>query len=166
MALARAALALVDEVLFVIPRVFPHKEMESATLDQRVAIVAACIEPEQRFSLGIAERGLFVEIAREVRDLLGDVELSFLCGRDAAERILHWDYGDPGAREAMLREFSLCVAPRAGPLEHPSPAVRPLEMAPLDEVSSTEVRERIRSGRPWRHLVPAEAHGAVQAIYE
>ncbi len=29
-------------------------------------------------------------------------ELSFICGRDAAERILHWDYGRPGVVEEML----------------------------------------------------------------
>src|ERR1700704_422903 len=35
LALAQSALATVDEVLFVLPRAFPHKPYEDATFDQR-----------------------------------------------------------------------------------------------------------------------------------
>ena len=52
---------------------------------------------------------------RECREAYGaDVRLSFLCGRDAAERIANWDYGRPGAFLEMLRQFDILVAARAG----------------------------------------------------
>ncbi len=43
--------------------------------------------------------------------------MSLLCGRDAAERTLNWDYADPNAVSAMLRQFDLLVAARDGRLD-------------------------------------------------
>ena len=40
LALARAALDVTDEVLLAIPRSFPHKQFEGATLDQRISMLA------------------------------------------------------------------------------------------------------------------------------
>ncbi len=66
-------------------------------------------------SIACTSQGLFIDIAREVREHYGtEAKLSFICGRDAAERILHWDYGRPGVVEEMLRVFELLVAPRGG----------------------------------------------------
>ncbi|MBL8295511.1 MAG: adenylyltransferase/cytidyltransferase family protein, partial [Bryobacterales bacterium] len=47
LALARAALAVVDEVILVMPRRFPHKDYERVTLEQRIELVrrAAASEP-------------------------------------------------------------------------------------------------------------------------
>src|SRR5207248_8252205 len=87
-ALARAALNNVDEVVFVLPRVFPHKHYSDATFEQRLDLLQTALAGEPRFSIAASDRGLFVEIARECRVPYGpDVRLSFLCGRDAAERI-------------------------------------------------------------------------------
>jgi nicotinate-nucleotide adenylyltransferase len=169
-ALAEAALSLVDEVVFVLPRAFPHKEYAGSTLEQRAELVRDAIAGAPRFSLGIAEGGLFLEIARECRAVYGKgVSLSFLCGRDAAERIVRWDYGTTNVWEEMLREFDLLVAPRSGDYE-PDPA-RParLRQIPLDpkcdEISATEVRRRMASGESWEHLVPESIRRKVREIY-
>ena len=54
-----------------------------------------------RVSAAITEGGLFVEIAQECRAILGSgVQLAFVCGRDAAERMVTWDYGEPRAIES------------------------------------------------------------------
>src|ERR1051325_5057741 len=120
MALARAALSQVDEVVFVLPRVFPHKTYSGASFDERIEMLRAAVADNPAFSIATAEGGLFVEIARECRAAYGDgVTLSFLCGRDAAERIAGWDYGRPGAFPEMLREFELLVAPRSGAYDPP-----------------------------------------------
>jgi nicotinate (nicotinamide) nucleotide adenylyltransferase len=157
--LARAALAEAGEVLFVLPRALPHKNWEGAGFDDRLRMLEAAAGPEPRFSIGASTRGLFIEIARECREIYGPhVRLSFLCGRDAAERIVGWNYGAEGAIERMLEEFDLLVAPRGGAY-HPPPAlgprVRPLTWSPaLEAVSATAVRGRIARGEPWEHLVP------------
>ena len=109
-----------DLIVCVVPRVFPHKEYSGATLEQRVEMLdaAGLAIPHAIASTG---QGLFIDIARECRDHYGtEVQLSFICGRDAAERILHWDYGRAGVVEEMLREFELLVAPRGGHFSPPA----------------------------------------------
>src|SRR5579871_3522888 len=102
--LAGAARGVCDEVLFVLPRVFPHKEYSGASLDERIEMLDSALRGLSGFSLAVADRGLFVDIAEECRAAYGaQVRLSFLCGRDAAERIAGWQYGHPGAFAEMLR---------------------------------------------------------------
>jgi nicotinate (nicotinamide) nucleotide adenylyltransferase len=170
LALARAALAAAGEVLFVLPRVFPHKPYEGASFDQRVRMLEAALAEEPRFSIAATARGLFIEIAEEVRAAYGArTRLTFLCGRDAAERIVNWDYGRPGAIEEMLEVFDLLVASRQGeyaPPDHLRVRIAALELeTACDEVSATEVRRRIAAGEPWRHLVPPACVPLVRAIY-
>jgi nicotinate (nicotinamide) nucleotide adenylyltransferase len=167
-ALARAALSDVDEVLFVLPREFPHKQFDGASFTERIEMLQeAAAEPG--FSIASTERGLFIDIARECREAYRDAALSFLCGRDAAERIVNWDYGDPAAFASMLDEFDLRVASRGGeyePPEHLSPRIHTLPMeSGYDELSATDVRERIARGEPWEHLVPDAIVPLVRRIY-
>src|SRR5437763_14221854 len=97
MALAEAALTRADHVLFVLPRVFPHKQYEGASLAQRLAMLQTIAADNERWAIGISEQGMFIDIAREAKEHFPDADLWFACGRDAAERIVGWDYGNPGA---------------------------------------------------------------------
>ena len=169
MALARAALRHVDEVVFVLPRAFPHKAYSGASFADRVEMLTAAASGDEAFSIAAAEGGLFVDIARECREAYREgVRLSFLCGRDAAERIAGWDYGRPGAFPEMLREFDLLVAGRDGSYAAPdelASAVQPLEVEGAEGISATEVRDRIVRGMPWEHLVPAATIEHARRIY-
>jgi nicotinic acid mononucleotide adenylyltransferase len=113
---------------------------------------------------------LFAEIASECRAAYGaDVRLSFLCGRDAAERVANWDYGTPGAFLQLLKQFDLLVAARSGeycPSELLLGSCARLELkGAFDHVSASEVRARIGEGEPWEHLVPAAVRRRVGEIY-
>jgi len=171
LALARAALTRVDQVVFVLPRRFPHKEYTGPRFEERAAVlVALAAEESACCSVACADGGLFIEIARECRAAFGgNVRVSMLCGRDAAERIVNWDYGAPGAIDGMLAEFSLLVAARSGEYVPPANlahAIGRLELdGEFDHVSASEVRERIAAGEPWEHLVPAAVRGAVRRLY-
>ncbi len=170
LALARAALAVVEEVVFVLPRRFPHKRYEGVGLEERLRLVLAATAGEPRFSVAVSEGGLFIEIARECKQAYGpEVEIWFLCGRDAAERIVNWDYGEPGAFARQLEVYGLLAAPRGGHYEPPPEyrdRIRPLPLeGGYDEVSSTAVREAIREGRPWEHLVPEPIVEDVRLLY-
>ena len=161
LALARAALDHAGEVVFVLPRAFPHKNYEGPSFDERLAMLRTATANEPRFALAACEGGLFLEIARELRSSDPALErILFLCGRDAAERIVAWDYGSLPPIEEQLREYELLVAPRQGEYLPPEPlraSVTALRLPePLDEISSSEVRARIREGRDWRPLVPPE----------
>jgi nicotinate-nucleotide adenylyltransferase len=170
-ALAEAALKVVDEVVFVLPREFPHKTYTGASFAERVELLGMALAGERRFSAAASEGGLFVEIAGECRKAYGaDVRLSFLCGRDAAERIADWDYGRPGAFAEMLEQFDILVAGRAGEYCPPaslSNSFTRLEVSgAFDHVSASEVRARIARGEPWGHLVPAGVVHRVGEIYK
>src|SRR6266568_5081761 len=93
LAMARAVADQVDEVLWVLPHALPHKEYTGATFVQRIEMLRAAVAGEPRYSIAASRGGLFAEIAEECRAAYGrQVRLSFLCGRDAAERIAGWDY--------------------------------------------------------------------------
>jgi len=162
-ALAQAARGGVDEILCVVPRVYPHKHFHGASLEDRIEMLKLAGFDR----IEVTERGLFIDIARELQR--GDTEISFICGRDAAERMIHWDYGEPGAIEKMLEEFSLLVAERGGKYEAPAHLRHRVHRLTLDEdfsdVSSTEVRRRIEAGERWEHLVPEGIVEHVRRIY-
>jgi nicotinate (nicotinamide) nucleotide adenylyltransferase len=170
LALAEAALGVVDEVLFVLPREFPHKSYEDTTFTERMEMLLAATGGEPRYSVASSEGGLFLEIAAECREAHGEnTALAFICGRDAAERIINWDYGRPDAVQHMLQEFEMLVAPRAGDFQPPGELqarIQPLAVdGGISAISATEVRERVRQGRPWEAMVPAEIVSMVRKIY-
>ena len=120
--LARLALGSVDEVLFILPRVFPHKTWEGAGFDLRLRWLEAALGDQECCSIAATEQGLFLEIARAARSVYGaDVRLSVLVGRDAAQRIVHWDYGPLPPFDRQLEEFDLLVASRGGDYLAPEP---------------------------------------------
>lgn len=134
----------------------------------RLGMIEDAVAAEPRFGVAVTEGGLFIAIARELRETLRDAEITLICGRDAAERIVNWDYGEPGAFAGMLREFEMLVASRHG--EYVPPAamadrIRSLSL-PFDHISATEVRERIRLGDSWEHLVPAAIKDRMYALYK
>lgn len=138
-------------------------------MEQRLEMLKAAGN-STRHSIATSDQGLFIDIARECRaQYNAEARLYFICGRDAAERILHWDYGRPGVVEEMLREFELLVAPRGGVYEAPESFRGRIHALAADgafeAVSSTEVRERIGRGEPWEHLVPEAIIERVRAIY-
>jgi nicotinic acid mononucleotide adenylyltransferase len=153
-----------------LPRQFPHKTFSGAGFEQRAELLEMALAGEPRFSAAACQGGLFVEIASECRAAYGgDVRLSFLCGRDAAERIANWDYGRAGAFPEMLTGFDFLVAARGGeycPPESLSRSFARLELnGAFDHVSASQVRARISSGEAWEHLVPAAARRRVAEIY-
>jgi len=168
--IAHAARPYVDEVLCVVPKALPHKEYFGATLEQRLHMLehSGLRVPH---SIAASDQGLFIDIARECRTHYGpDTQVYIICGRDAAERIVTWDYGRPGVVEEMLAEFELLVAPRDGQFQPPPEFEQRIHSLDLrgehDHISSSEVRERIARAAPWEHLVPEGIRRLVQEIYE
>ncbi len=170
MALALTALGAVDEVVFVLPRRFPHKPYDGASFADRVAMLQDALADEPRFSIATGSGGLFREIAAGCREAYGSAaRLSFLCGRDAAERIVNWDYSEPRAIHRMLCEFGLLVAARGGDYVAPPElcdSVNPLPLGDAYEgVSASEVRRRIAAGEDWEPLVPPAIRARARRIF-
>jgi len=171
LALASAAVdsGEADEVLFVMPVSQPHKLYENVTLDDRIQLLLAAVKNGSQFSVALTNGGLFLEISRECREHYPDSALRFLCGRDTAERIVNWRYDAHPPIEQQLEEYELLVAPRQGVFDPPAHLCRAIAHLPVeshfDEVSSTQVRERIASGESWAHLVPPEIIEKVRDFY-
>lgn len=181
-ALAEAARAHVDEIVFAVPRAFPHKEYDGASVDQRMEMLRrvcgdfGCEHPLREARVEIVNGGLFVDIAREVRRSRPGSEIYVVCGRDAAERMVAWNYdepegrpNDPGALDRIFKELHLLVAGRQGAYrapDHLRTRIHSLALPPhCDEVSSTEVRRRMAEGETWQHLVPESIVDLVSEIY-
>ena len=169
-AIARAALAWADEVVWILPEAFPHKEFEHTGFEERAAMLGKVVGDEPRFSFASSSAGLYADIGDEARAHFGaGPEIAILCGRDAARRVATWEYDTPGFYEAMLARYRLLVAARHGEYL-PEPRYREMVLAlemprTFDEVSSTEVRERLRVGGDWRSLVPEQLRDDVNRLY-
>jgi len=170
LALADAALAHCDEVLFVLPRALPHKDYSGVGFQERLKLLGGVVAEHPRYAAAASDGGLFVEIAKECRSVYGrEVEMAFLCGRDAAERIVGWKYEREEMLAEMFEQFSLLVARRQGEYDAPhhlASRIRRLRMPDdWDPVSATEVRERIAAGLEWKDLVPPVIAAEVSRVY-
>ena len=73
-ALAAAARAQFDlaQVVFLLPESLPHKSYEGAPFEDRIAMLIAVAAKETAYAAASSEKGLFVEIARQVRERYGE----------------------------------------------------------------------------------------------
>jgi len=159
-----------DEVIWLLPRVFPHKGFEGVGFEARRSMLETLTQQYAVFSAAVSDGGLYAEMAAEARDYFcPQTEISLVLGRDAAERIAAWDYGAPGVFDDFVRRHRLLVADRSGeyePAEHHRGRISNLPMeASWDDVSSSEVRRRIANGEDWRMLVPPAIAGMVEGLY-
>jgi nicotinic acid mononucleotide adenylyltransferase len=158
------------EMVWVLPRSFPHKGFEGASFDARCRMLETLAGSEEGFSVAVSDGGLYAEIANEAREYFGSrTEIALVCGRDAAERIANWDYGAPDVFDEFVRQYQLLVASRTGdylPAGHHAERIIRLPMeSSWDDVSSSEVRRRIAAGEDWRALVPPAIAGLIQTLY-
>ncbi len=168
LALAERAAEVMDEVIFVLPEAFPHKSFEGVGFAERLELLLKAAQ-HPRFTVASTPRGLFIEIARALRPHRAEASLHFLCGRDAAERIVKWDYGEPDAFAGMLQEFQLLVAARGGAYEPPPELAHGIAALDLErdyaEVSATEVRRRVLLDDECLDLLPRAIVEDVRRLY-
>jgi nicotinate-nucleotide adenylyltransferase len=165
LALASAAErhAQLDKVVFALPRELPHKSFEGASPEQRIEMLKAALADQPARGVVLTDGGLFIEIARELRDLhRPGAEIFLICGNDAAQRIAAWDYGSGPAFEDQLQEFTLLVGDREGryvPDTRWGGRVQAMSLPDeLDAVSSARLRQQRRRNEDWQALtVPAVA---------
>ena len=148
-----------DEVVFV-PTGRPWmKEHEVvASPEHRFRMTEIGIAAEPRFSASRLEvdRGgqtYTVDTLRALRDAAPDAELWFITGADAMLEIMEWK--EP---ETLFDLARFIAATRPGYDVAPfatHPAVSVMEIPAL-AISSTDIRARVRDGRPIRFLVPDE----------
>jgi nicotinate-nucleotide adenylyltransferase len=149
-----------DEVLFVPTGDPPHKVIAGATSAERVLLTQTALAGEPRFSVSTVEidRGLryTVDTLAALHDMLPQADLHFIAGSDSLLALHTWRQP-----ERLLSLCHFAVAPRPGDDEEAVQAAAnrwgaAVSVLPSVRVgiSSTDVRERLRAGRPVRFLVP------------
>ena len=170
LALAQAAIEQysLQQVVFLLPKNFPHKQYVGVGFEDRIAMLRAALADNGHSAVASSGQGLFYEIAAEAREHYpAPVELFFLCGRDAAERIVNWDYGDGPPFARQLEDFQLLAASREGDYDPPaalSKRIHTVRLPPQwSSVSASAVREAVRLDQDWDSLVPPAAAQEIRA---
>jgi nicotinate-nucleotide adenylyltransferase len=150
-----------DQVLFVLAADPPHKPIaDGVPAAERLSLTQAALAGEPGFAVSTVEvdRGLrfTVDTLAALREQLPEARLTFIAGSDSLLALQTWR--EP---ERILSLCRFAVAPRPGDDEE---AIRAAanrwgaSVCVLSSVrigiSSTDVRERVRTGRPVRFLVP------------
>ena len=151
--LARAALEELglDRVLFIPANISPHKtETTPATAQDRLAMVQLAIEGEPGFAASDLELhrpppSFTVETLRELRSRHPGDQFTLLIGADNVAKFGTWREPDE-----IRRLADLAVLDRAHhDTGHDWPVVRRLV-----DISSTDLRARVATGRSIRYLTP------------
>ncbi len=167
LAIADAAVAemQLDEVLFCLPQVPPHKTIFGASLAQRLDMMQLAVADRPYATVGMCSHGLFLDIERSLRPHYAPAtDVLFITGRDAAERILTWEYDDTErALSEMFSAFQFIVCDREGAFVMPDePRLIPYHHRihhfaipdGLDHISSTAIRDRLQRNESIDDLVP------------
>jgi nicotinate-nucleotide adenylyltransferase len=152
-----------DEVVFVPtgqPWMKSDREVSAAEHRYLMVVIATASNPRFTVSrLEVEREGptYTVDTLKELQaERGGDAELYFVTGADAMLEIFQWK----SAEEALARAhviaatrpgYDLTSFEQGAPTSHPRVSVMTI---PALAISSTDVRERVRDGRPIRYLVP------------
>jgi nicotinate-nucleotide adenylyltransferase len=163
-----------DRVLFVPSQQNPLKQdLTSSSVEHRLAMTALAIDDDPRFELSSADIGrdgpsYTVDLLQRLQDELGPGhDLAFIAGMDVLHELHRWR--DP---QRLLELARLLIVQRPG-----QETLRPEEvdrrvpgasrriqviLTPGVAISSSELRERVATGRPIRYLVPDAVAGYIR----
>ncbi|HLY08532.1 MAG TPA: nicotinate-nucleotide adenylyltransferase [Planctomycetota bacterium] len=157
-AVRAAEAAKLDRVLFIPAAVSPLKSARGLAPDRdRWALVQAAIRGNPLFGacdLELRRGGVSysVDTLRELQRTTG-ARLYWILGTDAARLLSKWKSIDEVRR---LATFLIVARPGDSP-----PPKRPKQViirAPLVDISSSEIRQRLHKGLSVRYLVPDAVH--------
>jgi nicotinate-nucleotide adenylyltransferase len=152
------------QILFMPSGSPPHKkdyEVTSAEDRYIMAVLATSGNPNfavSRFELDRPGPSYTIETIRQLKAKIGpEAQVSWVTGADAVLEMLTWHQPD-----AILDEAEILAVPRPGfdlgTLDETLGAERASKVtvidAPLAEISSTMIRERVRAGESIRYLTP------------
>lgn len=161
-----------DRVVFVPARVPPHKGDADASPEHRFRMTDLAVRDNPHFEVSDVEirrdgPSYTVETLRRLRDEHpGDTEHYLMMGADSARDLETWK-----DHEEILRDSTVVVMGRPGvgrrDLPAPVAARATVVPTPLLEISSSEIRRRVRAGDTIRYLVaePVERYIRSQGLY-
>jgi len=164
-----------QRVLFIPARTPPHKaDRELTDATHRAAMVQHAVYTNPRFAVSDIELrregpSFTIDTIRELRRAHPDDEFYFIIGADTVSELPMWK-----DIEALGKLCTIVVGARPSCSDAlfddvegrlPDEFVRALKehyvRTPMVEISSTDIRQRVREGRSIRHLVP---HGVLDYL--
>ncbi len=149
-----------EKVLFIPASTPPHKDEPEASPKDRYEMVRLAISSNDHFDISNIELGrpgksYSVETLTELRSIYGeDTDLYFIIGADSVTELSTWK------EFHKLRDFCELVAvTRVGyplPLDKGDIEIAHFLEIPGVDISSTQIREKVRKGDSIRYLVPKE----------
>ena len=145
-----------DKVIFVPTLIPPHKSIEGKIKPQeRLKMIELAIKENPSFASSTFEidskkRSYSIDTLRRFRKVYGqDAQLFFLTGSDSLKDLFSWkDVNE------IFKISKFIVANRPGyPVNEVPKEVETVVITPI-EVSSEDIRHRVREGRSIRYLVP------------
>lgn len=162
----RFALKL-DEIWFVPTADPPHKRTAHATSKERIEMVRLMTEDEPAFNINSIEvnRGgtsYTYETLNEFKKLFPNDQFYFIIGADMVEYLPHWYKIDE-----LMKLVTFVGVKRSGYTLNTSYPIKTVDV-PVFEVSSSDIRKRIRTGRPVKHLVCESVYSYIKErrLYE
>jgi nicotinate-nucleotide adenylyltransferase len=162
-----------DRSLFVLTPDPPHKQDRDITpLEDRLAMLAAAISGEPAFELSRVEIDrpgphYALDTMQELAKMHPNDELVYLIGGDSLKNLPSWRR----PQEFLAACHALGVMRRPGDdidlgeLEAELPGIKNKVRfidAPLLEIASSELRQRIQAGEPFRYYMPLTVYKTIQ----
>jgi nicotinate-nucleotide adenylyltransferase len=168
-----AAQLKLDRLLWVLTPVPPHKRDRGVTpLRDRLALVRAAISQDGTFELSRVEIDrpgphYAVDTLALLRQEHPQAELIYLMGGDSLRNLPDWN--EPLTFMWTCNEIGVMRRPGDQIDMHALESLLPgisnrvyFIEAPLLEISSTEIRERIAAGQPYRYYLPPSVYRLIE----
>ena len=152
-AVARAAIemAKLDKLIFIPTGNAPHKKETNISRADRYQMLLQALSDEEKmvvsdYEIKRTEVNYSADTAEYFKSLYPDDELFFIIGDDSYNELDTWH--EP---HRIMKVCTLLVFPREGASVTPPAIAIPMERV---EVSSSDIREKIKMGKDCRNLLP------------
>jgi nicotinate-nucleotide adenylyltransferase len=147
-----------DKVIFVPAAVSPFKTKSATSGEVRLSMVHAAIANEPGFAADDCELrrpppSYTIDTVQEIAAREGDAEIHCLIGDDNVRDLSKWHHADE-----LKKLVRFVVLDRSGHTSSHGFAVIGRKI----DISATEIRKRVASGRSIRYLVPPEVEEIIR----
>jgi len=157
-AIARAALkeCNLQKIIFIPAKYPPHKPIEKVTSEpDRLNMLKLAVKDHAEFEVSDIELkrdGLSytIETLREIRKRNPGIEIVFIIGADNISEMESWFKPDEILNTATVVAFN---RPGFAPAGRFKSLIKMFKMPPVN-ISSTEIREKVKAGKTVSELVP------------
>lgn len=154
---AREELGL-EQLIFVPAAVSPHKDSPATSAEMRLSMLRAAIEGETAFTVDECELrrrppSYTIDTVEEIQQTHAGWEIFYLVGEDNVAALASWH-----GFERLQKLVRFIVLDRTGvQTNHPYEVIH----RKID-ISATDIRNRIASGRSIRYLVPPKVEEIIR----